>query len=267
MIQISDLNFGYAAEKKVFDGLNLTLGAPGIYGLLGLNGSGKTTLLNLLSSLIFPDQGSILIEGEDVTQRRTSTLERLYYLPSETPESTMKFKEFIRYYTPLYPHFNHEVLSDCVAQFQVDVNERIDKLSLGGKKKAFISFALAVGAEILMLDEPTNGLDIPSKKVFRKLLMRYVGEGQQVIIATHLVADVAHLLDQFIILKADGKAFSASAAEISERFAFVRQLDPEGALYAEPCAEGYKVIRAREGEDTDIDIELLFNAVIEGGLS
>ena len=267
MIQISDLSFGYSAGEKIFDGLNLTLCVPGIYGLLGLNGSGKTTLLNLLSSLIFPDHGRVLIEGEDVTKRKTETLERVYYMPSEMLETTMKFQDFIKYYAPLYPYFNREVLSDCLEQFQVDANERISNMSLGGKKKAFISFALAVGAEILMLDEPTNGLDIPSKKIFRKLLMRYVGEKQKVIISTHLVGDVAHLLDYFIILKEGGKAFGASAIEITKKFAFIRQLENEGALYAEPCAEGYKVIKPNEGEDTDIDIELLFNAVIEGDLT
>ena len=266
MIQINDLTFGYSTEKNVFDRLTLSLDSPGIYGLLGLNGSGKTTLLGLLSGLMFADQGGILIGGQDVTRRETSTLEKLYYLPSEMPETTMKFKDFIKNYSPLYPHFNKEVLQDCLKQFQVKTDERISDLSLGGKKKAFISFALAIGAEILMMDEPTNGLDIPSKKIFRQLLMRYVSESQQVIISTHLVGDVANLLDHFIILKANDKVFSASAAEITKKFAFVRQLSNENVLYAEPCAEGYKVIKPNEGEETTIDIELLFNAIIEGGL-
>ena len=267
MIQINDVTFGYSVEKNVFDRLNLSLSTPGIYGLLGLNGSGKTTLLNLLSSLIFADQGSILIDGQDVTKRETSTLEKVYYMAAEIPETTMKFKDFIKYYSPLYPHFNQEVLHDCLKQFQVNTDERISNLSLGGKKKAFISFALAVGAEVMLMDEPTNGLDIPSKKIFRQLLMRYVSESQQVIISTHLVGDVANLLDHFLVLKENGKVFSASAAEITKQYAFVRQLTNENVLYAEPCAEGYKVIKSNEGEDTDIDIELLFNAIIEGGLS
>lgn len=267
MIQINDVTFGYSAGKNVFDRLNLSLSTPGIYGLLGLNGSGKTTLLNLLSSLIFADQGGILIDGQDVTKRETSTLEKIYYMPSEMPETNMTFKDFIKNYSPLYPYFNKEVLQDCLKQFQVNTDERISDLSLGGKKKVFISFAIAVGAELLLMDEPTNGLDIPSKKIFRQLLMRHVSESQQVIISTHLVGDVANLLDHFIILKDNGKVFSASAAEITEKFAFVRQLTNENVLYAEPCAEGYKVIKPNEGEETDIDIELLFDAIIEGGLS
>ena len=258
MIQINDVTFGYSLEKKVFDGLNLTLSSPGIYGLLGLNGSGKTTLLNLLSSLFFADQGSILIDGQDIIKRETSTLEKIYYMPAKVPETSMKFKDFINYYSPLYPHFNKEILQDCLQQFQMNIEERISDLSLGGKKKAFISFALAVGAEILMMDEPTDGLDIPSKKIFRQLLMRYVSESQQVIISTHLVGDVANLLDHFIVLKKNRKVFSASTAEITKQYAFVRQLNNENVLYAEPCADGYKVIKSNEGEDTDIDIELLF---------
>ncbi len=267
MIDISHLRFGYSAGKNIFNGLDLRLHTPGIYGLLGLNGSGKTTLLKLLSGLIFPDEGRILIAEEDVTERKTSTLERLYYLPAEAPETTQRLKDFIKYYSPLYPHFNKEVLHDCLEQFQVNTDERICNLSLGGKKKAFISFALAVGAEILLMDEPTNGLDIPSKKIFRQLLMRYVGESQQVIISTHLVGDVANLLDHFVILKENGKVFSASAGEITGQYAFARQLNQEDVLYAEPCAEGYKVIKTNEGEDTGIDIELLFNAIIEGKFS
>ena len=263
MIKIEDVNFGYASGKHVFDALNVEWKEPGVYGLLGLNGSGKTTLLKLLSSLIFPNKGTITIDGEDVTKREVSTLSKMYFLADEAEGLKMKFRDFVKNYAPFYDHFNAEVLADCLQQFKVDEEVRIDKMSLGEKKKAFVSFALAVGTEILLLDEPTNGLDILSKKVFRQLLMKYIGDDQTVIIATHLVCDIANLLDHFIILKEDGKAFSQSSVALTKRYAFVKQRDEQGALYAEPCAEGYRVIKANEGEETAIDIELLFNAVIK----
>ena len=273
MITLKQLHFSYPGDKKgpkheIFKGNTLELGQPGIYGLLGANGVGKTTLLNLMSGLLFPTHGKLMIDGKEVKERAADTLAHIYYMPSQTGLLSFKVGEYAKILAPFYENFNAEVWNVCLDAFGLDPNQNLMKMSEGNQKKAFICFALSVGTDILLLDEPTNGLDIPSKKIFRKLLLQYTREDQYVIISTHLVADVEKLLDHYLIIHHDGQIFNASAQEILDRYVFTTALTEEGALYAEPCASGYKVIRANDvvsaGADSEIDIEMLFTAVTGG---
>ncbi len=275
MIAFQQLHFSYSSDKKkqggkneIFKGVTLELAQPGIYGLLGVNGVGKTTLLNLMSGLLFPSHGKLLIDGKEVKERASDTLARLYYMPSQTGLLSFKVGEYARDLAPFYENFNADIWNDCLDTFGLDRNQNLMKLSEGNQKKAFISFALAAGTEILLLDEPTNGLDIPSKKNFRKLLLKYTREDQYVIISTHLVADVEKLLDHYLIIHHEGEIFNASAQEILDRYVFTTALTEENALYAEPCASGYKVILEKDGTveemNNEIDIEMLFTAVTGG---
>ena len=266
MINIQHIQFSYKNTKDVFNNFNLQITSHGIYGLLGENGIGKTTLLKMISTLYFPAFGKILIDEKDTKERDIETLSKLYFMPDTISNCRMKFKDFAQSYATFYSNFNSDILNDCIESFHLDPNQTITSMSMGERKKAFCSFALAVGTEILLMDEPTNGLDIPSKKIFRQLLMRHIREDQYVLISTHLVNDVEKLLDHYIILNHSNKPFIASEQEINERYTFTTQLTSEGALYSEPCASGYKVIVPNQGESSDIDLEMLFNAVIKGSL-
>lgn len=266
MIDIKNIRFSYKKSKDVFDNFSLQLDSPGIYGLLGENGIGKTTLLKMISTLYFPSYGKILIDGKDSRQREVETLAKLYFMPDTIDSYWMKFQDFVENHAVFYDNFSPEILDDCFNCFHVDRQQTIKSMSLGERKKAFCSFALAAGTEILLMDEPTNGMDVPSKKIFRQLLMRHIREDQYVLISTHLINDVEKLLDHYIILNHDNRPFNASAQEIMEKYAFVTQLTQEEALYAEPCVNGYKAIVPNQGEPTDIDLEMLFNAVNSGGL-
>ena len=266
MIKIQHIQFSYKDTKNVFSNFSLQINTPGIYGLLGENGIGKTTLLKLISTLYFPSFGKILIDGKDIKERDVEALSKLYFMPDTINNCRMKFKDFAQSYATFYNNFNPDILNDCIESFHLNPNQTITSMSMGERKKAFCSFTLAIGTEILLMDEPTNGLDIPSKKIFRQLLMRHIREDQCVLISTHLVNDVEKLLDHYVILNHSNQPFMASEQEINERYTFTTQLTPDGALYSEPCASGYKVIVPNYGESSDIDLEMLFNAVINGNL-
>jgi ABC-2 type transport system ATP-binding protein len=133
---------------------------------------------------------------------------------------------------------------------------------MGQRKKAYIAFAFACNVRTLLMDEPTNGLDIPSKTVFRRLLASYVNESRMVVISTHQVADVESLLDNIVILDTEGVALAATTTEICSKLKFGRATEVDNVLYKEMTIAGeMAVMENREGEDTQLNIELLFNAV------
>ena len=271
MIKIENLDFSYKNNRRVFNRMNLNLDEPGIYGLLGENGVGKTTLLNLMGSMLLPQGGSITMNGTDGVQRKVSdrdveTLAATYLLSDKNQLSSLRFKDFVNSYSRFYPNYSSDTMKDGIESFHIDVDMKLKHLSLGNWKRAMIAMALAVGTDLLLMDEPTNGLDIPAKKTFRQLLMKHMRDEQTVVISTHQIADIDKMIDHVIILKDGHDAFCASTEEILKVYAFTVQPTDEGALYSEVSAGGYKVIRKNDGQETDINLELLFNAVINGGL-
>ena len=131
-----------------------------------------------------------------------------------------------------------------------------------------MSFALAAGTKVLLMDEPTNGLDIPSKSQFRKVVAQYMTEDRTLIISTHQVHDVESLLDHILILSQQKLLLDATVAEITEKYVFEYRTPDEmqDALYAEPSLQGNAVIAPRkaDSQETQVNLELLFNAVNEG---
>ena len=256
MIQIQNLSYKYSgATENVFDGLTLSFDEGKIFGLLGKNGVGKSTLLHLLSGLLMPREGRILIDDE-------------FSLPA------MPLTRYVKYREPFYPRFSQEILRQCLQDFEIDMYSHLDKLSLGEKKRVLVSFALAAQCRVLLMDEPTNGLDIPAKTLFRKLVARHMADDQTIIVSTHQVHDVDALLDHIVIMETPAKRvkdsilLDASIAELQERFAFqYRSMNEpcDDALYFEPTPQGRAVIVTnRAGEETTVNLELLFNAVVKG---
>jgi ABC-2 type transport system ATP-binding protein len=245
----------------------LELSRGHIYGLLGKNGAGKTTLLKLISGLRFISNGSASVLNENPALRKPEMLQEIAFLPEELYTPSLKVKEFVKAYAPFYPNFNYDQLQEHLNVFEVsDQNERIDRMSFGQKKKVMSAFTLACNTKILIMDEPTNALDIPSKAIFRKLMAPIPTEDRIVIISTHQVRDLHSLIDAVIILDSGKIILNESAETITKKLAFEVIEDTENdalILYEEDNVRGKVVVRENTAQkETKMDIELLFNAVM-----
>lgn len=273
MIEIKNLSYSYPASRvKVLTNLNLTLANDCIYGLLGKNGMGKSTLLYLISGLLRPKTGEVLFDGANTSLRLAEVLRELYIVPEEYDIPAVTMDQLVWKHRTFYPHFNGDILNSCLADFGMPSNVSLKALSMGQKKKVYMSFAMASGTKVLLMDEPTNGLDIPSKSLFRKVIANNMSNDRTVIISTHQVHDVEQLLDHILILDRTGFKFNASTADIANRYSFeFRQADNMDAdiIYAEPSLQGNAVMAKRRANspETQINLELLFNAVVSGKLS
>ena len=263
MITLKELSFSYSRKKEVLDRINLEVGSGHICGLLGKNGEGKTTLLNLLSGQIFPDQGSFLVLEEIPSERNARFLQQILLLPEEISMPEVTAIEYIKMYAPFYPTFRDDICKACVESFEINLSDRLSKMSQGQRKKVAITLALAAHTPLLLMDEPTNGLDIPSKATFRRLVASLIDDNQTVIISTHQVRDLESLIDTVLILDQRQILLNKTLNEIGEKLYFGPLLPEEKALYSEPTPQGTIGVTARDGkEETAVSLELLFNAAI-----
>lgn len=263
MITLKELSFSYSRKKEVLDRINLEVGSGHICGLLGKNGEGKTTLLNLLSGQIFPDQGSCLVLEEIPSERNARFLQQIFLLPEEISMPEVTAIEYIKMYAPFYPTFRDDICKACVESFEINLSDRLSKMSQGQRKKVAITLALAAHTPLLLMDEPTNGLDIPSKATFRRLVASLIDDNQTVIISTHQVRDLESLIDTVLILDQRQILLNKTLNEIGEKLYFGPLLPEEKALYSEPTPQGTIGVTARDGkEETAVPLELLFNAAI-----
>ena len=265
MIKISNLHFRYnKRQAPVISGIDLEILPGNIYGLLGENGVGKTTLLRLMCGLLFPSSGTCTVFGMESRKRLPDMLEKIYYLPEVLSIPTMNIIDYGKTYGKLYPNFNTEQFLYYLEKFNIDLKKKMKNLSHGQQKKSLIAFSLACNTPLLFLDEPTNGLDIPSKSIFRQLLAESINDSRSIVISTHQVLDLENLIDPIIILEFNQILLNNTVAEISEKLKFTLQEQaPPSALYSEQTLGGFLSVEPNnDNSNTKINIELLFNAAI-----
>lgn len=266
MIKIENLSFHYKKKAALFNNLTLEVDNGHIVGLLGKNGAGKSTLLNLISGLNHPQKGNIMVNGYNPVERNPNLLAEIYFVPEEFSFPHVSINTYIRAYDSFYPSFDYEKLKGILKEFELNGSANLNKLSHGQRKKFLIAFALASNCKILILDEPTNGLDIPSKSQFRKILVSSVTDEQLVLISTHQVKDIDTIIDKVVVLENGNIIYNEATNDITRKLYFdtVSSLsEVDCLLYHENCPTGHKIIRtAANSEESGIDLELLFNAVI-----
>lgn len=200
MLQVQNITFGYNSSHKVIDGLTLEFKEGGVYGLLGKNGTGKSTLLYLIMGLLRPKSGTITMDGVETQLRMPETLKDMFIVPEEYNLPSIPLMNYVNSLKPFYPNFDEQVLRDCLEAFDMPTDINLGDLSMGMKKKVYMCVALAARTKLLLMDEPTNGLDIPSKSQFRKVVAKGMRDDQIIIISTHQVRDVELLLDHVTII-------------------------------------------------------------------
>ncbi|MGN1220167.1 MAG: ATP-binding cassette domain-containing protein [Candidatus Cryptobacteroides sp.] len=262
MIDISNLGFSYG-QVPVLKNISMKLEEGKIYGLLGENGVGKTTLLTLLCGLKKPQKGSIDIDGYNPYDRKPSFLADQYYLSDEVAAVNMKAIDYARNYGKFWEKFDMGKFLEIMKVFENDPEQKMNKMSCGQLKKTWISFALACNTRYIFMDEPTNGLDIPSKAQFRKAVTKYTSEDSTIVISTHQVRDLENIIDPIIILDRQDVLLNATVEEISEKLYFDYSNEKiEGALYSEMTPGGcVQVLVNTSSEESKVNIEALFNTV------
>ena len=282
MITINDLGFTYGetgglgsisldrkkghilpTDRYVLRNITMNLEEGCIYGLLGENGVGKTTFLTLLSGLKKPQLGEIDIDGHKPYDREPSFLADQYYLSDEVAAVNMKAIDYARNYGKFWENFDIGKFKEVMEVLENDTEQKMTRMSFGQLKKTYIAFALACNTKYLFMDEPTNGLDIPSKAQFRKAVTKYTREDSVILISTHQVRDLENIIDPIIILDRQDVLLNATIAEISEKLYFDYSSEPmENSLYREMIPGGnIQVCLNQTGEDSKVNLEALFNTV------
>ena len=267
MLQVKNISFSYHRKKKeVLHDFSLALDKGKVYGLLGKNGTGKSTLLYLMAGLLTPKSGEVTFHDLNVRRRLPATLQDMFLVPEEFQLPAISLVSYIELNSSFYPKFSKEDMVKYLHFFEMDLDTDLGSLSMGQKKKVFMSFALATNTSLLLMDEPTNGLDIPGKSQFRKFIASGMSDERTIVISTHQVRDIDRLLDHVIVIDGSQVLLDESVVRITDKLFFAEQgmSDPtDDALYVQPSVHGNSVILPNHyGEESPLNLELLFNALL-----
>ena len=266
MIKIDNVSFRYDS-KNLFDNLSLEVKDGAIYGLLGRNGAGKTTLLKIITGLIFPKSGTPLVSEELSNKRQVSLLKNLYFIPESYTLPEITTRQYEKLYSPLYPNFDKELFYKKLEEFEISPDNKLTNLSFGQKKRFLFVFGVSSNCDILIFDEPTNGLDIPSKRIIKNNLLDLRSKGKTILISTHNVKEMEGIFDNIKILE-NGKIIFESSIETIKSVFVINTLpkneDITNAIYYEEIPGGYSLLTRNDSyNSSEVDLEFFFNAVIK----
>ncbi|MFZ6743809.1 ATP-binding cassette domain-containing protein [Undibacterium sp. JH2W] len=264
MIKVSQLQFDYG-RKNVYGDFALNLSQPGVYGLFGRNGSGKSTLLKILSGLLFPHGGQVEVLGFKPAARLPTFLEQVYIVPEEFHLPNISLATLYKTHAPFYPRFSGPDFLRYVEIFEIPRDKSFAAMSLGQKKKAVIAFALATHTPLLLMDEPTNGLDIIGRAQFKTILGGKEHADRMVIISTHQAHDLESLMSHVLFVDGGKLALSASMETLQHTLQLGvadNQADTAGCIYQEALGQQWAYVKRNEGATPGaVNLELLYKAL------
>ncbi|MCI9061195.1 ABC transporter ATP-binding protein [Romboutsia sp.] len=203
-IEIKNLTKVYGKNRGIQD-INISIKEGEIYGFIGPNGAGKSTTIKTLLNFIYPTSGEALIFGMDSVKESEKIKEHIGYVPSEVRYyDDVKVKDIIKYAQSFYPKSNKEYIDRICNELELDMNKKMGELSLGNKKKVAIAQSLINNPKLLILDEPTNGLDPLMQKKLFKILIEEKEKGNTVFLSSHNLVEVQNLCDRVCVIK-EGK--------------------------------------------------------------
>lgn len=267
MIQIEGLSFGYR-KGRLYDGFDLQLDQPGVYGLFGRNGSGKSTLLKLLSGLLFPGRGRVRVLGHEARHRHPDFLSQVTLVPEEFHLPDLSPATLVRTHGVFYPKFSAAAFREYLDVFELDADRRFNEMSLGQKKKAVMAFALASFTPVLLLDEPTNGLDIVGRDQFKDIMARPEQSERLVLISTHQAHDLERILAHILFIDDAALALSASMTQLASALTMGVATDADalarvpGVIYHEALGDQRPYVAKNSGSGAGtVHLELLYKAL------
>ena len=218
-IEISHVTKKYSNGVMALDDISFCVGS-GVFGLLGHNGAGKTTLMKALVTVLSPSTGTIRVCGFDSRKQGNEVRERIGYLPQELAMyPSLSVFDFVNYMAELKGIHDKKAVNEVLEQVEMlEFSKRkIKQLSGGMKRRVGIAQALIGNPQILVVDEPTAGLDPEERVRFRGLLSRYAREGRTVLLSTHIVEDVHQLCEELAVLRKGRLFYAGTSAALLER--------------------------------------------------
>lgn len=266
MIDIRNLHFQYG-KRKVFSGVSTSLHKGHVYGILGKNGTGKSTLLYSIAGLLKPVSGSIRVNGYQPDQRHPDFLKDVFMVPEEFYLPDISIKSFVKYYAPFYPKFDSDAFYSYMSVFEMEKETLLQQMSYGQRKKVFISFGLASNVSVLLMDEPSNGLDIIGKGQLRKIIAGAITDDKVILISSHQVKDLENLIDEVVIMDDTKIILKENLDLIATRLSFrisFNELELAEALYTEPVLRGFAIVSpGNDKDESKVDLELLYKATMQ----
>ena len=262
MITFNNLCYRYPKGPKALSDITAAI-SPGIHLLLGENGTGKTTLLHIIAGLLYPTAGSVEVDGMSPRLRQPALLKQIFFLGDDMTLPGGTALAFAHTAAKAYAGFDAGLLADYLARFGLTGRERLDRLSLGNRRKSLIAVALALRTQVLLLDEPANGLDIGSKETLGRMLAEAAGDDRTIIVSTHVTHDFHNIFDGVIALRRNRLQLAATLTDILSAVAFTAgMIPPVEAIFTHQSAGLFRSITAAGADtETDIDYNLLYMAL------
>lgn len=188
--------------KRVVNGLNLTVPKGSVYGLLGRNGAGKSTSIKMLTGMIHPDFGSAKLLGEDIVNMPPERREKIAYIAENHPlYRWMTVKGAVRFAKSFYRHWNQHLVDQILDHFEIPGSRRLARMSNGQRAQVSLAIALAPDPELLILDDPTLGLDTVVRRDFLESMIQIIHQsGRTILLSSHVLNDVDRVADRIGIM-------------------------------------------------------------------